>query len=762
MDSDARRILSAQHDRHPYVHGHRDLYPGYYSYENLWDRLRSPPFFLSALLLALTVGYRLGFPQERLRSLPGLLWDFLVSATPARLLYAVDNWLNPPLFPRPMRLSPSPPPSHSHAAKSDVLQRILGTAKPTTLIDSLTKFTTDTLAAMDLERLYVAGDRTQPVKGPPGLVNGGNTCFRNSVLQSLASLKPFIEYLATRPLPSESSGKAKAPLLHALLTGLNRHARDRYLVAKELGVLDSGKQEDAQEYFSLLMDAIDREMKNNARPVVISKIPRDRADSGYGRVPPRFKLWVGPRAARNRFEGLLAERVSCRKCGHCDGIKLVPFNCLTLPLDGAKSRRLQTCLQKFTDIEVLDQVHCNKCTLLKNRADLIWRKDPVSKELLWRIGRALEEKDYDDETLQAMGPGLIMAAGDKTKETAIARPPLLLVLHINRSTHHGWGVEKNVSPVTFPFKLNIGPYMLGSAGPPAWSDPGDTTPQPDDPGATKPDDDDSADLTPDHIERWVTDPSSRLAAGNPKLSKIWGPKYSLNAIVLHNGDYHNVGHYIAFRKFPAPGMPENSMSESEVGGDSEKPAEPSWYKTSDTKVERSSGREVSQQKGVYMLFYECIEPNAIFGPNPPEPIPRSRGTGGTKPCVRLSSVETSDSPEDGSDDADEEFPMRSGGDTTKAADPPRDASHPPKSPLFTPPPDGTEPPEYPLSPPPDSPKLPEASDVSSPPEVGETEEFNEADVLGDLSRGDLLGMDKLLDDLGPGQVMTRRPFNLED
>ena len=163
MDSDARRILSGQQDRHPYVHGHRDLYPGYYSYENIWDRLRSPSFLLSALLLALAVVYQLGLPQGRLRSLPRLSWNFLVSATPARLLYAVDNWLNPPLFPRPKLLSPSPSPSHSHAAKSDVLQKILGTAKPTTLINSLSKLTTDTM-------VYYSRSKDPTTEGPPGLV----------------------------------------------------------------------------------------------------------------------------------------------------------------------------------------------------------------------------------------------------------------------------------------------------------------------------------------------------------------------------------------------------------------------------------------------------------------------------------------------------------------------------------------------------------------------------------------------------------------
>ena len=31
---------------------------------------------------------------------------------------------------------------------------------------------------------------------PPGIVNLGNTCFLNTVLQSLASSEPFVEYVA--------------------------------------------------------------------------------------------------------------------------------------------------------------------------------------------------------------------------------------------------------------------------------------------------------------------------------------------------------------------------------------------------------------------------------------------------------------------------------------------------------------------------------------------------------------------------------------
>lgn len=685
MDSDARRILSAQHDRYPYGHGHRDLHLGHYSYENLWDRLRSPPFFLSALLLAFTVVYHLGLPQGRPWSLPDLLWDFLVSAIPARLLYAVDNWLNPPLFPRPMLLAPSPSPSH--AAKSDVLQRILGTAKPTTLINSLTKLTSDTLATMPPYPYFRYNNPA--VDGPPGLVNGGNRCFRNSVLQSLASLNPFIEFLANRPLPLPTADaadtKAVAPALHTLLTALNRPlsgGKSHIKVPRDIAVMDTGKQEDAYEYFQTLMDRIDLEMRdNNVSPLMISKIPTDPADEGHGRVPEKFKDWSAPRPNRKRFEGLIAQRVSCRKCGLCDGLKLVPFNCLTLSLNGAGEWRLQDCLREFTEMEVLDGVNCNKCTLLGNRHLLVGRTDPESKSLLSQIKQALEEEDYDDKTLKRMGKRLKILNGDKTREMAIARPPRLLALHISRSRNYGSAIEKNVSPVTFPTGLDLGPWLLGSAGRPAESD---ATPP-------KPDEDCFKDLTPDHVERWVTDPNSPLCSGYPESSKIRGPKYGLRSIVLHSGGQHQAGHYVNYRRFPAPKSGAKRRS--------------TWYLTNDEWVQDATREEVLDQKGVFMLFYECVDFKAFFRPEPtpsnalpenPQTVPDIKPPVNT-PRVRLPSV----------NDLDEEFPMR-------ASDVPRDASH-----------DGN-------TAPPGSLQQPESNNNTPSPEDRDAEESAEADIKGDL------------------------------
>ncbi|KAM7201725.1 hypothetical protein V8F20_004686 [Naviculisporaceae sp. PSN 640] len=610
MNSDQRRFLSSQGQREVYrfaqEHGHRDLYPAYYSYENLWDRVRSPSFILSALALILAVVYQLRLQQGRTRGLADFLWDLLVSATPSRLLHFLDSWINPPLFPRPHE---SHPRVHDHASKSELLKKILGPTinnRPSKVIGSLVH----SLSSM-APKPTILGPR------PPGLVNEGNTCFRNSILQSLGTWKPYIEYLQ-RAYREKPLSKDDEPIhtLHGLLANLNDTPGGRLRVRREVAYLDGYEQQDAQEYYITLIDDIDKKISklqdHRAPTLSLSNTHGNAISEKQSRARESVDECTR-RMIRNPVEGLLVRRLSCLTCGYYD-FKLEPSKVLGLSMSGAGEQSLASCLDRLTEPERILGLNCNKCTLIENQKRLLTRgsdesskldeKDSPEPEespehLLHEINQALEDNMFDDETIARLKKkGLVIHTRRKILQSAIARAPRLLALHLNRSVYDSMSglMFKNRAEVPVPIELDLGPWVLGSAGKPVEKETGTTEPEGESIG------DDAG--TP--VEAWNTDPHSSVVAGSTGVSRLEGPKYRLSAIVFHQGWGHGSGHYYTLRNY----QPASTDSEEEDPS-LEKPA--TWFLANDGNVSPIPSDTLEswiadRAQDVFMVFYECVDP----------------------------------------------------------------------------------------------------------------------------------------------------------
>lgn len=547
-------------------------------YQEGIQTLSSRPGFILAILgcLFVAVYYALFLLDYNLLPLPELIWNILVYITPSRLLDAAEIYNNPLRIQDPA-LKGIP---RTHAAKSEVMRRLLGLDKPGGIIGSVAQAARR--RASTLPGINIVSQATDG--RPAGLGNWDNSCYQNSVLQGLASLKTLTGYL-TNPIIEEevTEGVEKpdmkmAEALRDLIATLNDPSSNgrKIWTPAVLKNMSSWQQQDAQEYFSKVLDEIDKEVGKVAEVM--------RTSQGFESDDSSHSSTNNPATSnfRNPMEGLIAQRVGCTRCGYSEGLSMIPFNCLTVPLGRAWEYHISECLDEYTKLEQIEGVECGKCTLLKNQRQLTTILERVkdsgpdnlilqqSKQRLEAVTEALEEDDYEDKTLlqKCKIPPKNRVSSTKSRQAVIARPPKSLVVHFNRSLFDEMTGElrKNYADVRFPKYLNLGPWCLGSSG---------TT-------------EDNA------VEEWILNPDKPMIAGSRIPSRSRGPIYELRAVVTHFGRHEN-GHYICYRKHPGLEVDKKPVNEQ-------------WWRLSDEDVSKVSESSVLGLGGAFMLFYDVVEP----------------------------------------------------------------------------------------------------------------------------------------------------------
>ncbi|XP_074268336.1 ubiquitin carboxyl-terminal hydrolase 23-like [Silene latifolia] len=239
----------------------------------------------------------------------------------------------------------------------------------------------------------------------PGLVNLGNTCFLNSVIQCLTYTEPLVGYLQSGKHQTscrvagfcafcaiqnhvnralQSSGRILAP--KDLVSNLRRVSRN----------FRNARQEDAHEYMIHLLES----MHKCCLP---SGVPSESPGAYEKSVVHRI------------FGGRLRSQVKCLQCSYCSNT-FDPF--LDLSLEIVKADSLCNALKHFTSPEQLDggekQYKCERC------------KQKV---------RAL-------------------------KQLTVSKAPYVLTVHLKRfrSYFSGQKIDKKVQ---FDSTLNLKPFVTG-------------------------------------------------------------------------------------------------------------------------------------------------------------------------------------------------------------------------------------------------------------------------------------------------------------
>ena len=533
--------------------------------------------------LLLYYDYPVLSPQE-------LVWNALVYAVPARFLLDAE---------KRQQLREADITSQMQAAKSESLRRMLGWGS-----GALSHKLVGGEGLMRSMSLSRSSDEPT-TDAPPGLGNWDNSCYQNSVLQGLASLDSLKKYLRRNDMVGEDSESTGISLREtvAKLNDANNNGKQLWTPAK-LKNMSSWQQQDAQEYFSKIMDELDKEaaksaLSQKAKPGLETVVEAEEAEPQQAVVPE--SEGDKPQSAENPLEGLLAQRVACTSCGFSEGLSMIPFNCLTVPLGSDFAYDVDDCLDEYTKLEEISDVDCPKCTLLRSEGQLsqmvseeaaATRTEKPSMDLppevrvqvakrLQAIQHALENDDFADKTLNGACqiPKKAHVSSTKTRQAVIGRAPHSLVVHVNRSVFDELtGVQrKNHASVRYPMVLDLGAWMLGEGS--------------------------GGKATQSMLEPRQQD----------------GASYRLKAVVTHYGRHEN-GHYICYRRHPL-----RPRSDADVDGIDEEERE-QWWRLSDEDVSAVSEENVLGQGGVFMLFYEREEKENVQVPEAGNDVPAPTDT----------------------------------------------------------------------------------------------------------------------------------------
>ena len=410
-----------------------------------------------------------------------------------------------------------------------------------------------------------------------GLMNLGNTCFFNAVMQNLAQtqfLRRRLSEILTRMscrfelLPMLSIEVVLSPeslsltrTLAAFLEEMNGYGRGvlnpmtifNYVCNSAPHFRDYQPQ-DSQELLWYLLGALKNEEVYGinrtilrSRNVHIPPNPDKSSDQDWKNI---CMYGIQERMCRtvvdSVFGGKLLNTITCRECRTCsrrteDFLDLS----LSIPSDIPSTHSnaqllnwdqsplsLEACLYNFCLPEILageDKVHCQKCTEKQNSSSAAQSQD---------------------------------AFCDGIKHMSIDCPPHVLCLHLKRLVQQGYSLVKDGRHVQFPLVLDLGPFCT----------------------------DNSKDLL---------DSSGRLL-------------YALYGVVEHGGSMKN-GHYVARVRVPANQIhspaPNTSsrlchqhLSRREYDYSS---CYGQWYFINDSEVKESTVAEVLRSQA-YILFYERI------------------------------------------------------------------------------------------------------------------------------------------------------------
>lgn len=212
-----------------------------------------------------------------------------------------------------------------------------------------------------------------------GIQNFGNTCYLNSVLQSLIHTTDLVKYLVGNQFTKEYEKKNAilvslrdifiASWIHESQTALNQSV---FSLKKEFGKLNSNfdnfDQQDANEFLLHILDYLHENIKYKIS-VEINNVPQNPTKQ-QELVIQSIQQWEGEFKNNysyvvENFYGQFQSTVLSYETKKMS-IKFEPFNYLSLPIPNTTEPiNIYNCLNLFTEQEDIDSKMLKKITLWK-------------------------------------------------------------------------------------------------------------------------------------------------------------------------------------------------------------------------------------------------------------------------------------------------------------------------------------------------------------------------------------------------------------